>query len=81
MDVVEGDVALAALDLLPEVMVIVLCGDYARRGWRRYTSGLIDGPGPVVVETHHPSAQGLVRDGRRAQFSTAIRHAAALANA
>lgn len=82
VELAEGAIQLRhMLDLLPEVVVIVLCGDYARRGWRRYTSALIDGPGPVVIETHHPSAQGLVRAGRRAQFSTAIRHAAALANA
>lgn len=79
VEVAEGAVQLwHLLDLLPELRVVVLCGEYARRGWRTYTAGLIDGPGPVVIETHHPSPQGLIQADRRDHFMASVRRAATL---
>lgn len=79
VELAEGAIHLRyLLDLLPNLEVIVLCGDYARRGWRRFTSELIDGPAPMVIETHHPSAQGLVRGDRRTEFYAAVKRAASV---
>ena len=79
LELADGAVQLRYLiDLLPRLDTVVLCGDYARQGWRRYVAGLFDGPGPVVIETHHPSPQSLNFGTRRAEFSSAVRRAAAL---
>lgn len=79
VELAEGAVQLRyLLDLLPQLEVVILCGEYARRGWRRFTSELIDGPAPTVIETHHPSAQGLVRGDRRAEFYAAVKRAASV---
>lgn len=80
VELADGSIQLRyLLGLLPALQVVVLCGEYARRGWRTYTAGLIDGPGPVVIETHHPSPQGLIRAERRSEFAAAVKRAALLA--
>lgn len=77
LELADGAVQLRYLiDLLPRLDTVVLCGDYARQGWRRYVAGLFDGPGPVVIETHHPSPQSLNFGTRRAEFTAAVSRAA-----
>ncbi len=79
LELADGAIQLRCLiELLPQLTVVVLCGDYARQGWRRYVAGLFDGPGPAVIETHHPSAQSLNFGTRRAEFAAAVMRAAAL---
>lgn len=78
LELADGSIRLRYLiDLLPSLDTVVLCGDYARQGWRRYVAGLFDGPGPVVIETHHPSPQSLNFGTRRAEFTAAVARAAA----
>lgn len=77
LELADGSVQLRYLiELLPKLDTVVLCGDYARQGWRRYVAGLFDGPGPVVIETHHPSPQSLNFGTKRAEFARAIQRAA-----
>lgn len=78
LELADGAVQLRYLiNLLPKLDTVVLCGDYAREGWRRYVAGLFDGPGPVVIETHHPSPQSLNFGTRRSEFTAALARAGA----
>jgi hypothetical protein len=80
VEVADGAVRLRyLLDLLPELQTVVLCGEFAKRGWREWVAPLIDGNGPTVISTWHPSPSSLNFGNRRAEFTEALRKAALLA--
>lgn len=64
------------LDLLPNLETVVLCGEYAKEGYRSYVSRLFSGNGPDAIETWHPSPSSLNFGTRRAEFTAALRRAA-----
>jgi uracil-DNA glycosylase len=76
LQLADGAVRLRYLiDLLPNLATVVLCGEYAKRGWRRIAD-LFDGNAPDVIETWHPSPSSLNFGSKREQFTDALARAA-----
>lgn len=65
------------IDLLPKLETVVLCGEFAKEGYRSYVSRLFSGNAPDVIETWHPSPSSLNFGNRRAEFTAALSRAAA----
>lgn len=73
VDLAEGAIQLRRLiDLMPQLSAVVLCGEYAKRGYRAYVAGLFDGNGPDIVETWHPSPSSLNFGTKRQEFTGAL---------
>lgn len=76
LQLADGAVRLRYLiDLLPELTTVVLCGEYAKRGWRRIAD-IFDGNSPDVIETWHPSPSSLNFGTKRKEFTAALARAA-----
>jgi hypothetical protein len=76
LQLADGAIRLRYLvDLLPDLSTVVLCGEYAKRGWRRIAD-LFDGNAPDVIETWHPSPSSLNFGSKREQFTGALARAA-----
>lgn len=65
------------LTLLPYLEVVVLCGAYARNGWRRHVAPYLT-DSPVVLTTWHPSKRGVISPARKEEFAATVRLAAEL---
>jgi hypothetical protein len=63
------------LALLPYLEVVVLCGSYARDGWRKHVAPYLP-DGPVVLTTWHPSKRGVISQQRKDEFAATVAQAA-----
>ncbi|MCJ1707853.1 uracil-DNA glycosylase [Microbacterium sp. VKM Ac-2923] len=65
------------LKLLPYLEVVVLCGSYARNGWRKHVAPYLANS-PEVLTTWHPSKRGVISQQRKNEFAATVRQAAEL---
>jgi len=65
------------LPLFEQLQAVVLCGDYAKKGWDRHVAPFYTGP--TVIGTWHPSGRGINPPGRRDEFFKAVARAKAIA--
>jgi uracil-DNA glycosylase len=78
LQLADGAIRLRYLiDLLPNLETVVLCGEYAKEGYRTYMSRLFHGNAPDVIETWHPSPSSLNFGNKRVEFTAALARAAA----
>lgn len=70
---------LRLLDTLPELCVVLACGLYAQKGWRRHIAPRLNTSTITVINTWHPSPLALKQPGKRDELRDAFRMAANLA--
>jgi len=65
------------MTLLPYLIVVVLCGRHAQRGWRDGVAPDLPN-GPTVLETWHPAKQGVITQEKKDHFAATVQQAAEL---
>lgn len=61
------------LGMLPNLRVIITCGRFAQKGWKKHLADLQERC--TVIETWHPSPLALNRPSRHAEFQNALQRA------